>query len=336
MKALISVPLKPPFDTFFTKENIELAESLGEIVWNTTGDHFSTDELKKLIADCDVYVTCWGSPALTKEILDCAPKLRLLTHTAGTVVPFVTDEMWDRGIRVISGNEYFAMSTAEGAITYMLSALRRIPYFVNNLKEKGLWWNAAIDFNDGLLFKTVGIISYGAVAKHLVKYLQPFHVKIKVYDIVDIPEQDKELYGIEQCSIEEIFSSCDIISVHTPLNDHTRHMIDDRLLSLIKKGALFVNTSRGPVIDEEALTRHLENGDFFAALDVYEKEPLDKDCLLLKLGNAHLTPHQAGPTVNLRSVITEHVLLESAAFIDNGEPLKNEITRERAFAMSRS
>lgn len=336
MKALVSVPLKPPFDTFFTKENIALAESLGEIVWNTTGEHFTTEELKRLIADCDVYVTCWGSPALTKEILDCAPKLKLLAHTAGTVVPFVTDEMWDRGIRVISGNEYFAMSTAEGALTYMLSSLRRIPYFVSNLKEKGLWWNSAADFNDGLLFKTVGIISYGAVAKNLVRLLQPFNVKIKVFDIIDIPEEDKKLYGIEQCGIEEVFSTCDIVSVHTPLNDHTHHLINDNLLSMLKKGALFVNTSRGPVVDEDALIRHLENGDFFAALDVYEKEPLDKDSPLLGLANAHTTPHQGGPTINLRSVITEHMLLESAAFIDNGEPLKNEITRERAFAMSKS
>ncbi len=335
MKALVSVPRTAVFQTFFTPENIALAESLGEIIWNEKSEHFTTEEIKELIVDCDVYITCWGSPPLTKEILDSAKKLRLLTHTAGTVVPFVTDEMWDRGIRVICGNEYFAMSTAEGALTYMLSALRKIPYFVNNLKEKGLWWNSVTDINNGLLFKTVGIVSYGAVAKNLVKLLQPFNVKIKVFDIVDIPEQDKIVYGLEQCSIEEVFSTCDVISVHTPLNDKTHHLIDDRLLSMIKKGALFVNTSRGPVVDQASLTKHLENGDFFAALDVYETEPVSPDDPLLKLENTHLTPHQAGPTINLRSVITEHMLLESAAFIDRGVPLKNEITRDRAWNMSR-
>ncbi len=335
MKALVSIPSKAPFDTFFTKENIELAESLGEIIWNKKEEHFTPDEIKELITDCDVYITCWGSPALTGDILEHAPKLKLLTHTAGTVVPFVTDEMWDKGIKVISGNEYFAMSTAEGALTYMLSSLRRIPYFVSNLKEKGLWWNSAVDFNSGLLYKTVGIVSYGAVAKNLVKMLQPFNVKIKVFDIVEIPEEDRIKYGLDQCSLEDIFSSCEIISVHTPLNDKTHHLINDRLLSMIRPGALFVNTSRGPVVDQEALTKHLKLGHFNAALDVYEKEPLSPDDELLSLSNTHLTPHQGGPTVDLRRIITEHMLIESANYIDKGVPLKNEMTRERAMCMSR-
>ncbi len=336
MKALISVPLCPPFDTFFTKENIEYINSLGDIVWNTKNEHFTPDEIKERITDCDVYVTCWGSPALTADILEHAEKLKLLAHTAGTPFPFVSDAMWEKGIRVICGNEYFAQSTAEGALSYILSAQRRLPYFTKKLCDEKKWWNSAVDSNDGLLYKKVGIISYGAVAKNLIKMLQPFHVEIKVFDIIDIPKDDKEKYGLEQCSMEEIFSECDIISVHTPLNTKTHHLIDDRFLSLIKKDALFVNTSRGPVVDQECLTVHLKNGDFRAALDVYEKEPLDMDDELLGLENAHLTPHQAGPTVNLRSVIAKKILEESFLFIDKGEELKNEVTKERVLAMSRS
>ena len=337
MKALITLPKNAMSETFFTKENIDFVNSLGEIIWNESDQPMSVEEIKKNIVDCDVYVTCWGSPALTKEILDCAPKLKLLTHVAGTVVPFVTDEMWEKGIRVICGNDYFAESVAEGTIAYMLSALRMIPHYSTQLKEKAIWAGGN-DPSDSLIYKKVGLISYGAIAKHLVKKLQPFNVDLSVYDIVDIPKEDMEKYNFRQSSMEEIFSTCDIVSIHTPLNANTHHLIDDRLLSMMKKGSLLVNTSRGAVIDQKALTEHLEKGDFNAMLDVLEKEPIDKDDPLLSLPNVLLMPHRGGPTINLRSVIAKNLLIESRDFIDNGKELlaKDEITRERAASMSKS
>ena len=280
MKALISVTNKAVMDTFFTAENIALAESFGEVVFAFGGK----EEVKRLIGDADVYVTCWGSPRLDGEILEAAPKLRLLTHLGSTVVPVTSEEMWERGIRVISGFDYFSESTAEGAVAYMLAALRRIPFYSNRLQKERVWKDAT-DVTNGLIYKTVGIVSYGGVGRHVVRKLAGFNVKIKVYDIVDIPEADKEKYGLEQCTLEELFSTCDVISLHTPYNDRTHHLIDDRLLSLIKPGALFVNTARGGVVDQAALTRHLANGDFTAALDVYEKEPLDPAD---QIGRAHV------------------------------------------------
>ena len=337
MKALITPPRNVTFDTFFTPEIAEYVKSLGEIVWNETDRQMTVEEIKEKIVDCDVYVTCWGSPRLDKEILDCAPKLKLLTHIAGTVVPFVSDEMWERGIRVICGNDYFAESVAEGTIAYMLSVLRRIPYYSTRLMKEGIWAGGN-DPSESLIYKKVGLISYGAIAKHLVKKLQPFNVELLVYDIVDIPKEEQERYNFKQSTMEEIFSTCDIVSVHTPLNPHTHHLIDDRLLSLLKKDSLFVNTSRGGVVDQTALTKHLVNGDFNAMLDVLEKEPIDKDDVLLTLPNVLLMPHRGGPTINLRKVITKNLLLESKNFVDDGIDLlpKDEITKERAVQMSNS
>lgn len=339
MKILVNYPRnkKVLFGTFFTEENIRLAESLGEVVWNDTDDFFKDEVLREKIKDCDVYVTVWGSPALTKDIVDAAPRLKLLCHLCGTVVPFVTDAMWDKGIRVICGNNYFAESVAEGTIAYMMTSLRDIPYYIERLREDHIWAEAN-DWTESLMYKTIGIVSYGAIAKHLVRLLKPFKVKLKVYDIVDIPEADKKEFGIEQVSLEEVFSKSDIISVHTPLNDKTRHLVDDRLLSLIPKNTLFVNTSRGGVIDQKALTKHLVNGDFTAILDVLEKEPIDMDSPLLKCKNVKIMPHKAGPTLNLRKVITHDLLIEVKDFIDNGAELKpvDEITRQRAEVMSRS
>ena len=333
MKALVAIRQDKTFDTFFSKENIALAESLGEIIWLDTANS-TPEELKEKISDCDTYITCWGSPALTPEILEHAPKLKLLTHLGSTVAPVVCDEVYTRGIKVISGFDYYSKSTAEGAVAYMLAALRNIPFYTDRLKKKKIW-RESDDYTDGLLYKSVGLVGFGGVGRYVAKMLAGFEVDIKVYDIAEISAEEKSKYNITQCGIEEIFSTCDIISLHLPYNDSTYHIVGDTLLSKIKPGALLVNTARGAVVDEAALIKHLEKGDFNAALDVYEKEPMDMESPLLSLDNALLLPHQAGPTVNLREVITRKLVTESADYINDNVPLKNEILAEKAKSMSK-
>ena len=318
MKAIITVKRGQSFDTFFPEENMEYINSLGEIIFSD-----SEEEIKEKIKECDVYITGWNSPRLDGEILNNGKNLKLLAHTTGSVAGVVSDAMWERGIKVISGNNYFAESVAEGTIGLILSATRRIPQLHNQLSSEGIWPKSGTVFTDSLLYKTVGIISYGAVARHLVKMLQVFKVNIKVYDIVEIPKEEREKYNFTQCSMEEIFKTCDIVSVHTPLNENTYHLIDDKLLSMLRKDSYFINTSRGKVIDQAALTKHLINGDFYAALDVFEVEPIPAGDGLFGLSNVVLSPHKGGPTVNLRKDI------------DNNKPLINEITKQMADVMTR-
>ena len=155
-----------------------------------------------------------------------------------------------------------------------------------------------------------------------------------VYDIKPLPAEDVEKYGLVQASLEEIFTQSDVISLHTPLFDATYHLIGEELLSKIKDGALFVNTSRGAVVDQSALERELAKGRFRAVLDVYEKEPPAPDCPLYDLPNVMMMPHMAGPTVDLRSYLTGVLMREAAGYIDHGQPLTHEITRRMAATMS--
>ena len=333
MKALVAIKQDKTFDTFFTKDNIEFAESLGEIVWLDTAKE-SIDDLKEKIRDCDTYISCWGSPALTPDILECAPKLKLLTHLGSTVAPVVCDEVYERGIKVISGFDYFSKSTAEGAVAYMLAAMRNIPFYNDRLKEKRIW-REIDDYTDSVIYKKVGLVGYGGVGRYVAKMLSTFDVDMKVSARRELPEEDKKLFGFTQCSMEEIFETCDIISIHLAYNNATHHIIGDELLSKIKKGALLVNTARGAVIDEAAMIKHLQNGDFYAALDVYESEPINMDNPMLSLPNVLMLPHQAGVTVNLRAVLTHDLLKESVDFIDNGIPVKNEILATKATSMSK-
>ena len=195
-------------------------------------------------------------------------------------------------------------------------------------------WKTSASYTAGLMGRTVGIVSYGTIARKLVRILSRFNVKIMVYDINPLPEKDVIEYRLTQASLERIFSECDIISLHTPLFDSTRHLIGKELLSKIKEGALFVNTSRGAVVDQQALEKELATGRFRAVLDVYEKEPPESDCPLFELPNVMMLPHMAGPTVDMHSFITRELLKEAAGFIDGGLALSHEITRERAAAMS--
>ncbi len=335
MKSFVTLPKNSVFPTFFTDDNIALASSLGEVIWNEKSIHLTHEEIAEKIGDSDIYVTGWGSPRLDSRILDRAPNLRLLVHLCGTVVPFVSDEMWERGIRVISGNDFFAESVAEGTIGYMLTALRDIPKYSTRLKNDKIWKTSA-DSNRGLLGKSVGIVSYGAIARHLVRMLQPFRVKIKVYDIKPLPADDVAKYGLALASLEEIFSTCDIVTVHTPLNDQTHHLIGEELLTLLPENSLFINTSRGAVVDQAALEGQLASGRFRALLDVYEKEPIPAESGLFKLDNVILMPHMAGPTVDLRRDITRSLLIEASEYLKNGSPLPHEISRAAASVMSRS
>ena len=335
MKSFVTLPKNSVFPTFFTDENIALAESLGEVVWNDKEVHLSHDEIAESIKNSDIYVTGWGSPRLDFRILNSAPNLRLLVHLCGTVVPVVSDELWERGIRVISGNDFFAESVAEGTIGYMLTALRDIPKYSSRLKNEKKWKTSS-DTNRGLLGKTVGIVSYGAIARHLVRMLQPFRVKIKIYDIKPLPEEDIRKYNLTFASLEEIFSTCDIVTVHTPLNDQTHHLIGAELFALLPEECLFINTSRGAVIDQSALERQLASGRFRALLDVYEKEPLPAESPLYALDNVILMPHMGGPTVDLRRDITKSLLREAYEFLENGALLPHEISRAAAEMMSRS
>ena len=335
MKAFVTLPRNANFDTFFTPQNIELTKTLGTFIWNETDRQLTPAEIASQIGDCDTYITGWSSPLLDREILDAAPNIKLLVHLCGTVVPFVSDAMWERGIRVLSGNRFFAESVAEGTLAYMLAALRDIPMYSHRLHDERKWKSSS-DLNQGLAGKSIGLISYGAIAKNLVRLLSVFRVKVYVYDIKPLPAEDVARYGLHQASMEQIFSECDIISVHTPLFDATHHLIGQPLLSRIREGALFINTSRGAVIDQKALEQELADGRFRAVLDVYEKEPPSSTCPLYDLPNVMMMPHMGGPTIDLRAFITETLLREAEAYLREGAPIPSEITREMSLTMSRS
>ncbi|MCM1134929.1 MAG: hydroxyacid dehydrogenase [Clostridium sp.] len=331
MKLFITMPHAPIPDSFFTPEVMEALEHLGEVERNPYERDLTEEELIAMAGEAEILVTGWGTCYLEKRILLQLPKLRLIAHTAGSVAILASPDIYETGVRVVSGNDIFAQSVAEGCLCYILSALRRIEHYTGEIRS-GRWLENGFE-NKGLIGKRVGIVGFGAIAKYFLELIRWFRCEILIYSS-HLTEEEAAEYGGRKAGLEEIFSTCDVVSVHYSLTPATEGLVSRQLLEMLGPDALLVNTSRGKVIDEQALFELLEQGRFSAALDVYEEEPLKKDNPIRKCKNVLLMPHMAGPTVDMRKVVAAELAKDIQRFV-NGEKLAYEITEEQAKRMTR-
>lgn len=330
MKIYIETPIGLVRDTFFTPENIAQINALGTVEWNPYDRHLTPEEFRDALVDVDVCFCCWGVPPFGGTVLEKANKLKIIAYVGGSVNYVATDESYNRGIHVLSGNEEFARSVAEGNLGYIIAALRRLPQTVNEMAEDG--WQKVYKRTDSLIEQNVGIIGLGTISRYLIKYMKPFDVKIKLFSNHTTEEEAAEL-GVQKASLEEIFSTCKIISVNSSRTPKNYHIVSDELMSLLTPDCLIVNTSRGSLIDEEAMAKHLQQGHFRAILDVYEEEPLPMTSGLRGLENCILIPHRGGPTTDRRAAAAR-IVIEDVKNIMEGRPAKNEIAKARAAVMT--
>lgn len=329
IKILVSIPDGEVRDSFFSEELRERLERLGCVEWNANTEQYGEEELAEKLRGVDICISGWGNTPFHEKTLKYADKLKLIAHIGGSVRPMVGDAAFERGIRVCSGNRVFAESVAEGVLTYMLCSLRKIGEYEARMAA-GEW--PSLIGTRGLLGRSVGLVGYGMIAEYLVKFLKPFGCRIMVSSRHISAEELAEA-GIEEAAAEEIFRTCDIVSLHSSLTARTKHSIGADLLNSMKDGALLVNTARGALIDEEALVSVLQERPVWAALDVFETEPLPMDSPLRECERVLLMPHAAGPTADRRYVVTSHVLDDIGRFL-NGEPLDCEIDFARAGTMT--
>lgn len=331
MKFFVSMGDCPARQDFFSPRVMAALPEYGEFVFNAAPEQAMRKEaLMEQIGDAEVLVTGWDAPRVDEDILRAAPNLKIHAHTGGSVASYVSPAEYERGVVVLSGNDLFAQSVAEGCICYTLDALRQVDLYRRTLREGG--WFPQPHRTRGLLGKKVGLVSYGAIAAYYARLLRGFGVELYIASRTISDEELLQL-GAKRADIAEIFASCDIISLHTALNSQTRGMITRELLHSIRPGALFVNTARAALVDEQALYDELGTGRFTAVLDVYHTEPLPMDSPLRAMPNVLLMPHVAGPTTDLREEITLR-LLEDVRAWQEGRPLRCEIPLEYAMRMT--
>ena len=331
MKIFITMPHAPIPDSFFTPEIMEELGRSGEVCRNPYDRDLTAEELIDMAGDAEILMTGWGTCYLEKEIGAALPKLRLIAHTAGSVAILASPRIYETGVRVVSGNDIFAQSVAEGCLCYTLAALRRIEHYTGEIR-KGGWLESGFE-NKGLIGKKVGIVGFGAIAAYFLELIRWFRCEVLIYSS-HLTEDDAEKYGGRKAPLSEIFSTCDVVSIHSSLTPATEGLITGELLESLRADALLVNTSRGKVIDEKALFDLLKKGRFHAALDVYAEEPLKEDNPIRQCKNVLLMPHMAGPTVDMRRVVAAELAKDIQRFV-RGEKLIYEITEEQAGRMTR-
>ena len=330
MKIYITTPKNDTSASFLTPRNWELLNSIGEVEQNPYDRELTADEVVELAKDADVLITCWRTCKYYKEHILKMPNLKLIAHLAGSVAPVVDQSVYETNVKVISGNDVFAKSVAEGCLCYTLAALRRLEHYMDVMRTGG--FKETVFYNRGLFGKKLGIVGFGAIARHFLNLVRWFDLEVLIYSS-HLSDEEAAKYGGRTASLEEIFSECDVISIHASNTPKTRGMITRELMERLKPDALLVNTARGAVIDEPAMFEMLLAGKFYAALDVYAEEPPAPDAPIRQCKNALLMPHMGGPTMDMRSIVALEVAKDIAR-LSKGEALQYEITADAAARMT--
>ncbi len=334
MKIFVSIPRNSGvMNTFVSDDVKKYLEQRFEVHYSPLERQLTSEEVAVYAKDADVIMTGWGHCPLDAEILENT-SIKLIVHTGGSVGDLVDQTIYEKGIKVISGNNLYADSVAEGVLAYMFMALRKLPDFVNNVRAGGWRPEGDGDYTEGLYDQTVGIIGVGAISKRVVKLLKPFGVSLKLYSGYLIDEEYLKENNATQASLEEIFATCKIVSLHSAMNERTKGMIGKEHFDLLQEGAVFINTARGAIIRENEMIEALKEKRFRAVLDVFCKEPLDPDNELRELENVYCIPHKAGPTIDRRPYVTMRLADNIMKFM-NGEEMELEIGSEYASRMTK-
>jgi len=235
-----------------------------------------------------------GRTKLSRELIEKADKCKIIARVGVGLDNIDQEAAKEKNVRVINAVEGATTAVAELVIGLMLSMAREIPRADREIRN-GNWIKKELAGSE-LKGKYLGIIGLGNIGKRLGRLTRALNMNIIGYDVVPIDEEFSKEVGLMKADLDTLLSSADYVSLHVPLLDSTHHMINAEKLKLMKNTARIINTSRGGVIDEEALYNSLKEGNIAgAALDVFEVEPATGN-KLTTLPNFVATPHMGAQT----------------------------------------
>ena len=260
------------------------------------------EELIRMLPDYEVMLAIFHHP-IDKEILDAGKKLKLISNYGVGYNNIDIQYARQKGIAVSNTPQSVCNPTAELAMALMLSAARRIAECNLRIRsEKESMWGTMCNLGFGLEGKTLGIIGMGNIGKNVARKAEAFGMNILYHN------QHSEVPGYRKADLPTLLQQSDFITLHTPLTPATRHLIGKQELAQMKKTAILINTARGAVIDETALTECLIKREIAgAALDVFEYEPKITE-QLYQLDNVVLTPHIGTGTIDARIAMGQEAL----------------------------
>lgn len=281
---------------------------------------------EKMLTDVrDVNAILVRTGVVSREVMDATPELKVIAVHGIGMDRVDLEEAEARGIVVTNTPLANTVAVTEHTMGLILSLIRRIPSSDRLVKE-GRWGEAR--FVGNLLSKmTVGILGFGNIGTKVAKRLNAFETRILSYDPY-VPLERFEELGVTSVELETLIRESDVLTIHLPLTKYTRHIIGDNEIKMMKRGVSIVNTSRGAVLDERALSVGLHDGWISgAALDVFETEPLGLDNPLLGQKNVVLTPHIAGSTDESLRRMAETAAKDIVRVLNDENPL-HEYRRE--------
>jgi phosphoglycerate dehydrogenase-like enzyme len=243
------------------------------------------------------YMVCYPHVPMRDAFYKAVPKLKLVQLLSAGYDNVDLEAARRAKVPLSNNGGANAISVSEHAMMLMLTVARKVVW--QHASVSGGRWrgNGPAPRMYELHDKTLGIIGFGTIGKKVARLAQPFGMHVQYFDIARLSEGEADRHNVKFRLLRELLRTSDVVSLHVPLNDSTRHMIGKEELELMKPNAIIVNTSRGPVIDEAALCAHLAAGKIFGAgLDVFDQEPPPSNNPLFKLDNVVLTAHFAGPT----------------------------------------
>jgi D-3-phosphoglycerate dehydrogenase len=274
----------PVIDRFryqLKKENVELIAA-------DVKERLNEQELLAVIGDIDGIIC--GDDRITAKVLDAAPRLKVISKWGTGIDSIDAGEAKKRGIPVFRTPNAFSEPVADTVLGYILTFARQLPWMDRDIKQ-GLWQKPPlVALNECVL----GVIGVGDCGKAVVRRALAFGMRVLGNDIEAMPTDFLLQTGLEMVPLEKLLGQADFVSLNTDLNPTSYHLMSDEQFGGMKSGAYLINTSRGPVVDEKALIRSLQEGGIAgAALDVFEDEPLPENSPLRSFDNCLMGPHNA-------------------------------------------
>ncbi|MER5452551.1 hydroxyacid dehydrogenase [Streptomyces sp. NPDC002764] len=281
-------------------------------------EDFTGVRAREALARTEILVTGWGCPRLDAAVLDAAPRLRAVLHSAGSVKGFSTPELWRRSVVVSSAADANAVPVAEYTLAMILLAGKNVLAARERLRTERVHPGWSVVPGIGNHGRRVGVIGASRIGRRVIALLAPFDLRVTLTDPYVTERRAAEL-GVPLLPLDDLLRTSDIVTVHAPETPRTRHLVGRRELALMPDGATLINTARGGLVDHDALVEEVRAGRLNAVLDVTDPEPLPADSPLYDLPGAFVTPHLAGSQGNELSRLGTTVAEEAARLLAGEE-----------------
>ena len=271
---------------------------------------------------------CLLTDRVDDELLDAAgPQLRVVSNFAVGYDNIDVPACTRRGVAVGNTPGVLTETTADLAFALLMAVARRLPEARDYVREdRWRTWGPMLLLGKDLHGATLGLVGFGRIGREMARRATGFGMRTLYHDVVRAEPDVERVLGATHAPLETVLAESDFVSLHTVLSAETRHLIDAAALARMKRGAILINTSRGPVVDGEALADALRSGHLFGAgLDVTDPEPLRADDPLVQLPNCLVVPHIASASERTRDRMAEKAARNLVAGL-RGEPLPDPVT----------